>query len=198
MSCHLRGFLATVVLSLLLVVPAPAQDEMVANPFYKFWANFKPGATAVHIEQSKLSGAEGKGVPGGADEKEIAYKLVEVTKDRVTVEMVVTEQDLLGFVQAAPTRYIYPAKVKKSHLERILSESGAKTGEETMKVAGKEIKCKTLAGTLKVADGEEVEFKLWMSDEVPGTIVKQVRTTRQKGNVVAETTSTLHSHKKPD
>ncbi|MBL8793708.1 MAG: hypothetical protein JNM56_07380, partial [Planctomycetia bacterium] len=44
------------------------------------------------------------------------------------------------------------------------------------------------------ADGEQVEFKLWLSDEVPGSIVKQVRTTRQKNELVAETTTTLESY----
>ena len=79
----------------------------------------------------------------------------------------------------------------------ILAEGG-KTGEDTVKVDGKEIKCKTLAGALKGADGEQIEFKLWLSDDVPGSIVKQVRTTRQKGDkdeVIAETTTTVRSYK---
>ena len=54
------------------------------------------------------------------------------------------------------------------------------------------------AGTVKEPDGEQVEFKLWLSDDVPGSIVKQVRTTRAKGEVVAETTITLQSYKKAD
>src|SRR5262249_20752558 len=154
---------------------------MAANPYYKFWSRSRPGATAVHLEQTKLSGPEGKFIPGGVDEKRIAYKLVEVNDERAVVEMVVTEQDFLGFVQAAPTRYIYPAKWKKVALDRILLEDGGKTGEETMKVADKELKCKTVAGTVKGPNDEQIEFKLWLSDDVPGSIVKQVRTTRQKG-----------------
>jgi hypothetical protein len=43
-----------------------------------------------------------------------------------------------------------------------------------------------------------VNFKLWFSDEVPGMIVKQVRTARQKGEVPAETTTTLKSYKSAD
>lgn len=195
---HLRGLSALGILALLLASTAWAQEDMVANPYYKFWAGSKPGATAVHLEQTKLAGPEGKLVPDGVDEKRIAYKLVEVDKDRAVVEMVVTEQDFLGFVQAAPTRYIYPAKLKKSHLERILLEAGGKTGEETVKVDGKDIKCKTLAGTVKGPDGEQIAFKLWLSDDVPGSIVKQVRTARQKAEMIAETTTTLQSYKKAD
>src|SRR5215510_11526552 len=127
MSRHLRGLLLIGIFSFITTGTAWAQEERVANPFYKFWASSKPGATAVHLEQTKLSGPEGKLVPDGVDEKRIAYKLVEVDKDRAVVEMVVTEQDFLGYVQAAPTRYIYPAKVKKSHLERIIVADGGKT-----------------------------------------------------------------------
>jgi hypothetical protein len=198
MSHQLRGLAAVGILSLLLTAPASAGEELVANPYYKFWAGFKPGSTVVRVEKTKLTGAEGKLVPDGTDEKRIAYKLLEVNDNRAVVEMVVTEQDFLGYVQAAPTRYIFPAKLKKSHLERILSVAGNKAGEEAVKVAGKELKCKTVSGTVKGSDGEQIVFKLWLSDDVPGTIVKQVRTARQKGEVLAETTTTLHSYKKAE
>jgi len=184
------------VVFLLLAVPAfTQQDEMVANPFYKFWAASKLGATASHLEITKLSGPEGKVVPDGIDEKHITYKLVELDDKRAVVEMVVTEQDFLGYVQAAPTRYIYPAKLKKSHLERILVDAG-KPGEDTVKVGDMAIKCKTVSGTVKAPGGELVDYKLWLSDEVPGSIVKHIRTAKQKGDVFAETTTTLKSFKK--
>jgi hypothetical protein len=170
----------------------------IANPYYKFWAGSKPGSMAVQLEQTKLSGQEGTLVPDGVDEKRISYKLLRVLKDRVVVEMVVTEEYFLGYVQAAPTRYIYPIKVKKSRLSRILLADGGKTGEGTVKVMGEEIKCKTLSGTVQGPNGEKIEFKLWLSDEVPGTIAKQVRTARQKNDVIAVTTITLESFKKAD
>jgi hypothetical protein len=195
MSRYIRGLPAIAILSVALTSTAWAQEDLVANPYYKFWAGAKPGATAVHVEKTKLSGPEGKVVPDAVDEKRIVYKLVEVDKDRAVVEMVVTEQDFLGYVQAAPTRYIYPVKVKKSHLERVILAEGGKAGEDTVKVDGKELKCKTISGTLKGPDGEQIEFKVWLSDDVPGAIVKQVRTTRQKGDLIAESTTTLESFK---
>jgi hypothetical protein len=198
MSRHLRGLLLIGTFFLLMASTAWTGEEMVANPYYKFWAKSKPGAKAVHLEVTKLSGPEGKLVPDGVDEKRIAYKLVKVDDKRVVVEMVVTEQDFLGYVQAAPTRYIYPAKLKKSRLERILLADGGKPGEDTVKVGDKEIKCRTVSGTVKEPGGEQVEFKLWLSDEVPGTIVKQVRTARQKGETIAETTVTLQSYNKAE
>jgi hypothetical protein len=103
-------------------------------------------------------------------------------------------------VQAAPTKYIYPAKLHKSHLEHVYVDTpaGGKPGEETLKVDGKDLKVRTASGTIKGADGEVVEYKVWLSDDVPGTIVKKVQTTKQKGDVVAETTTTLQSFKKAD
>ena len=53
-----------------------------------------------------------------------------------------------------------------------------------------------LTGTMKKKGGEEVEFKIWLSDEVPGGIVKRVRTDKVNGEVVAETTVELVSFKK--
>jgi hypothetical protein len=198
MSYHLGKLTALGALALLVASPSWADEAVVPNPYYKFWAGSKPGATAVHVEKTKLSGPEGKEVPGGIDDKRIVYKLLEVDKDRVVVEQVVTERDFLGYVQAAPTRHIYPATVEKTRLERILLDNGAKPGEDTVKVGDKDIKTRTVSGTIKVPDGEEVEFKLWLSDEVPGMIVKQVRTARQKGEVIAETTTTLESYKSAD
>jgi hypothetical protein len=198
MSYHLGKLPALAVLVLLVTAPARAEEEMVPNPFYKFWAGSQPGATAVHLEKTKLSGPEGKELPGGVDEKRIAYKLVEVDKDRVVVQMTVTERDLLGYVEAAPTRHIYPAKIEKARLERIFQEDPGRIGEETVKVGDKDIKTRTVGGIIKVPDGEEVEFKLWLSEDVPGMIVKQVRTARQKGDALAETTITLESYKKAD
>ncbi len=197
MSRHLRKLSAIGILMLLVGPVISADDEMVPNPFYKFWAGTKPGAKATHIEKTKLSGPEAKVVPDGVDEKRITYKLINVNDKRAIVEMVVTEEDFLGYVQAAPTRHIYPAKIKKSHLERIVNDDKS-TGEDTIMVKDKEMKCKTVQGTVKEPSGEVIDYKLWLSEDVPGTIVKQVRTARQKGDVIAETTITLQSYKMPD
>ena len=199
MSLPLHWLLTAPLLLCLVSLPAVAgdkKDELIPNPYYQFWAGSKVGSTAVHVEKTKLPGPDGKLVPDGVDEKRVAYKLVEVNSDRVVVEMVVTEREFLGFVESAPTKYIYPAKVKRGYLERFLQETGAKIGEEAVKLDGKDLKCQTVEGVIKGQDGEETVYKLWLSDTVAGTIVKKVQTTRQKGDVVAETTITLESHKK--
>lgn len=54
MFSHPRGLLAVGLLCVCSVSAVQAQEEMVTNPYYKFWANSKPGATAVHLEQTRL------------------------------------------------------------------------------------------------------------------------------------------------
>jgi hypothetical protein len=196
MSGQRHRILVLCIFCLALSAKAQTQDEMVANSFYRLWASFQPGDTAVHLEQTKLSGAGGETVPGGVDENRITYKLVEVTPEQVVLETFVRERDFLGYVEAAPTRQIYPAQIKKADLERILKETGAQTGEDTLKFDGREIKCKTMSGAMKGSTDELIEFKIWLSEEVPGHIIKKVRSTKHNGEVVAETTTSLQSYKK--
>src|SRR5262249_12381727 len=102
------------------------KGEMVDNPYFKFWAGFKKGSTASHLEQTKLGGPSAAQLPSGVDEKRITYKLVDLDDKRAIVEAVATEKEFFGYVQAAPTRHIYPAKVKKAELQRFLQETGTK------------------------------------------------------------------------
>jgi hypothetical protein len=175
------------------------KEETVENPYYKFWSGSKVGSTAVSLETTKFGNADSKQwTPEGVSEKRITYKLVDVRPEHVVVEMVVTEREFLGFVQSAPTRYIYPAKVRKEYLDRFLQSTGAKNGEETLKVMDKDMKVRTVAGKIKGSGDEETDYKIWLSDEVPGSVVKKVRTTRHKGEVIAETTIVLETYKKAE
>jgi hypothetical protein len=194
MATFVRRLLPLVVLT---ATASLASAEDVPNPYYKFWSKFKPGATVTYKETTKLSGAAAASSPAGTDLKTVTYKLVEVTDDKVVVEARVTQQEIFGYVESAPTRHIYPAKMSKAILEELLEETGAKGKDDTLKVGDKEVKVKAITGTLKKA-GEEVDFKLWLSDEIPGGFVKRQRTTKVNGEVVAETTVELVSYKKGD
>lgn len=188
----LRRMLPLVVLA---VAASRVSAQDVANPYYKFWSKSKPGATVVLKETTKLSGAAAASAPEGTDVKIVTYKLAELNDDKAVVETRVTQQENFGFVESAPTRHIYPAKMSKAVLEDLLEETGAKGVAATLKVGDKELKVMALTGSLKKG-GEEVDFKIWLSDEIPGGIVKRVRTTKVKGEVVAETTVELVSFKK--
>jgi hypothetical protein len=166
-------------------------DDMVVNPYYRFWANSKKGASAVHLEKNKVAGAE-------EDEKVITYKVLEINDKQVVVQAVVKEKEYFGHIESAPTKHTYPAKIKKSHLEKFLLDTGVTKGEDTVKFKEKDMKCITVAGTIKGSGGEETKYKMWLSEEIPGGIVKQIRTTSNKGNLVAETTTMLQSFKAAD
>ncbi len=196
----MRWLLATG--TLLLVAPlllgqAGENDEMVANPLYKYWANFKPGSTSVRSEKTVYHGASKPFVPDGVDMKVVRYKLLSVSPEKVVVQMIVTERDFLGYIEAAPTKMAYPAKIKKSYLQAALHNVDAKPGEDTIKLKDQTIACKTLEGVEKKG-GETVEHKVWLSDEVPGGIIRRTSISRQDGKAVAETTISLKSFKKAE
>jgi len=183
---------------LVLVAAAPLVcAEDVANPYYKFWSKSKPGATVVYKETTKLSGAAAASAPEGTDVKTVTYKLAELTDGKAVVETRVIQQENFGFVESAPTRHIYPAKMSKAILEDLLEETGAKGVAATLKVGDKELKVMALSGKMKKGS-EDIDFKIWLADEVPGGIVKRIRTTKVNGEVVAETTVELVSFKKGD
>src|SRR3954452_7149398 len=180
----LLGRVLPLVVLVAAVPPVSAKDQ-VANPYYKFWSKSKPGSTAVFKETTKLSGAAAASAPEGTDVKTVTYKLAELNDEKAVVETRVTQQENFGYVESAPTRHIYPAKMSKAVLEDLLEETGAKGVPATLKVGDKEMKVTALSGSMKKG-GEDVDFKLWLSDEVPGGIVKRLRTTKVNGEVVAE------------
>jgi hypothetical protein len=191
------GFLG-LVCALALAASASAQDdEMVANPKYKFWASHKAGTTATYQEVTKFTGGNKDTVPGGKEEKTIVYKLLNVSKEKVVVQTTVTEEEGLGLVEQAPTKHIFFAKVKKSTLSALLDEFGAKEAEEeTVKVGKDEIKCKVLSGVQK-KDDAVITYKLYYSDSVPGGVVKRTRFSKSGEKFGAETTISLVSFAAP-
>ena len=168
-------------------------DEMVTNPRYKGWAEFKPGATLTHKEKTRFPAGspQGKYYPEGVDERDVTYKLVSVSPDKVVVETVVLDYELLSQVEAAPTRIIYPAKVKRANVEGARERLKVKEGKEDVEVLGKTHKCEWYETTRTTADGEVVTRKRWIAAQVPGGIVKEVTVTKKGDQVVAETTTSV-------
>jgi hypothetical protein len=170
-------------------------DDLVTNPRYKGWANFKPGATVTHKEKTRFPAGSpaGKYYPAGVDERDVTYKLVSVTPDKVVIETVVLDYELLSRVEAAPTRIIYPAKVKRAYVEEAHEQLKVKEGKEDVEVLGKTYKCEWYETTRMTADGEVATRKRWIAAEVPGGIVKEVTVTKKGDQVVAETTTVVQT-----
>jgi hypothetical protein len=169
-------------------------DDLVTNPRYKGWADFKPGATVTHKENTRFPAGspQGKYYPRGIDERDVTYKLIAVTPEKVVVETVVLDYELLSQVEAAPTRIIYPAKVKRAYVEEAREQLKVKEGKEDVEVQGKTYKnCEWYETTRMTGDGEVMTRKRWIAPEVPGGIVKEVTVTKRGDQVVAETTTTV-------
>lgn len=185
MPALLRPVTVLAALLLCATTARPDDKEQVENPYYKYWSKSKVGAT-VELKETTRTAAAGD-TPADEEVKMITQKLVELTPEKAVVETVVTEGEVFGLVQSAPTKHIYPAKMGKAVLEELLQETGAKGTAAALKVGDKEVKVMLLTGTIKKGD-EETAFKIWLTEQVPGGIAKRVRTTRVKGEQVAETT----------
>jgi hypothetical protein len=180
---------------IVLIAAAPlvkAQD--VDNPYYTFWSKSKPGATVELKETTKLSGAAAASAPDATDVKFVTYKLLELNAKEAVVEARVKQEENFGYVETAPTKQIYPAKMSKAVLADLIAETGAKSETGTLKVGDKEMKVRIISGNMKKGD-EDIDFKIWVSDDVPGGIVKRQRTTKMKGEVVADTAVEVLSYK---
>ena len=172
-----------------LLVADDDKDKLVDNPMYGGWANHKPGARATVAETTTYTGSDNKdAVP---EHKVITYTLLSVSAAKVVVRAVVTEDELLGTVESAPTKHTYPAKLKQSYVNAALPDLDAKKGEETIKWKGKTIKCRTLYGSFK-KDGSTVEFKACLNPRIPGGVVKRTRIVKQDKSTIT-TTITLQS-----
>ena len=167
-------------------------DDLVTNPRYKGWADFKPGATVTHKENTRFPAGspQGKYYPEGVDERDVTYKLVSVSPDKVVVETVVLDYELLSQIEAAPTKITYPAKVKRANVEGAREQLKVKEGKEDVEALGKTYKCEWYETTRTTADGEVVTRRRWIAAEVPGGIVKELTVTKKGDQVIAETTTT--------
>lgn len=187
------NIISTIAATLFLSLNLASAEEMVANPLYTYWKNFKPGSSTTHVEKTKLTGKDKKLAPDGTDVKEVTYKLVEVSDDSVVVDTTVVEYLFLRIIEQPVTRTTYPAKVKKAHLAAAKEAVGADVGKATIEINGKSYQCKTLAGTMQNGK-ENVLKKLWFSESIPGGIVKEVTTTTLGKKLDSEVTIELKSY----
>jgi hypothetical protein len=177
-----------------LGVRAADKEDMVENPFYKHWANHKEGSTVTLHEKTVFSGPDKEQYPDGVEEKWVTSKLLKVGRGDAVVQVTVTERDFLNTIESAPTKKTYPYMVTKANLQAGLHGVDPKIGKDTLTVLGEKLECTTLSGTEKKG-AEEVEHKVWVSDKVPGGVVKHTRTLKQDGKVVADTTIVVTAYK---
>src|SRR5262245_53497416 len=108
MRYNTKWILAASVLGLALSLAAGfAGEGETENPFYKHWAGFKEGTTAVHVEKTTFGDDATDDLPGGVEEKIVKYKLLSVSPKEVVVEAIVIEKEFLNMTESAPSKIIY-------------------------------------------------------------------------------------------
>lgn len=148
---------------------ARAAGEEVANPAYDAWSKFKPGATTRVAGSTKTMGME--------TTLEINTKLLEVAADKVTLEVSASITMNGNKMDQPAQKQEVKAKVQKEDIP-------APAGEEQITVDGKTYNCKVYALT-RTQEGTTISAKSWMSDEVPGGVVRVE--SRTEGAVVSDT-----------
>ena len=156
----------------------PGPDEMIINPPFANWAQFKPGTTVTQREVVSLP-------DGRRLEQTITYKLVQKNNARVVVESTVKDK-IAGTGESTRTVSTYPAKVKMSEVS---TETGpdatVNEGKEDMTVKGRKLAVEWVEAVTKSGDETWTE-KMWTAREIPGGVVKQTLVHKRGDKVVTE------------
>lgn len=179
------------------------KGEEIDNPIYKHWSKFKVGATVVRREKVKFSAdnPEAQRHPEGTLVKDTTITLLEVTAKKVVVQYVEAEHGR-GFVREnAPVKLTYFAHIKKGTLSTPKEDFTKHKQEEvevTLKHKGKSITYKTtLVDTTFTLGGITRSQQIWLSDEVPGGIVKDHRSQKKGDKTLSESSLEVLSYMVP-
>lgn len=163
--------------------PASVQSvEMVENPLYKHWSQFKPGSFATMKIMSDSAGM--------TSESTVTWTLKEVTPDKVVIETL-TKATVSGNEMTMPAQPMeIMAKVSKVEAEKAEKPEGkVDEGDEDIEVVGKKMKSKWIETVMKYGD-MTTKSKVWTCDGIPGQICKMISETegpvkaKSEGHVV--------------
>ena len=157
----------------------PAETKVAKQP----WGSFKVGSYVVMQNTTEAAGRKMV--------MQIKTTLNALTADKATVEMETTvmgqtTKSTVDFPLVASTATPAPTGTAST------PQAEVKTSEETITVAGKSLKCKVTTASSE-ANGMKSESKTWMSEEVPGFVVKSV--VKTTGAASSETTSEMTDFK---
>jgi hypothetical protein len=170
---------------------------MVNNPDYANWSKFPKGTSVTRVWTS----VEPDGRTSVVTE---TLTLVEVAADKVVLEVEYisdvpgatkfkTKPKSLEIAKTVPL----PAGSKKAEFTTKLPGTVAEGKEaEAVKVPGGEFKARWFK-TVAERGGKRIEGKSWVSEEVPGRIVKVEETTSSQGKQLYTTVRKVVEIKKP-
>jgi hypothetical protein len=188
MNSMRHAYLAAV--ASLALAACPAFAETIDNPEFAMWQKHKKGTS---ITLKTTSSAEGVD-----SETTMTTTLLEVGADKVVVETsVVSKFNGMEFKTPPTKRDVektleLPEGFKKEDFQGPKPKGTYEEGTETVKVGAGEFKAKWYKYRIEIA-GQKTEAKMWISDEVPGTMLKLETTTTGGGSSKTE----LLAFKKP-
>lgn len=193
--------------SLFLIAAADSHSPEPANPEYQQWSHFKVG-TYVTLERKVFEHREAApGVveamahPPGAAVMRISSKLVDLDKDRAVLEETRIDLGEGSETEMPPDKVTLFANGEFSHASDSLWEKPSKPqtvkqteGDEDLVVMGNKIKTHWIETSVK--SGNEVSTsKDWLSDDVPGGLVKEEARKTWGGKLLVESATKVIDYK---
>ena len=153
---------------LLFVLAATQIDaEEITNPQFECWKKFAEGSNSTITTVIENKGNKFTTVS--------TNKLVAKADDKMEIEISGTV-DMLGQSRALPVqKQTVPAKMEKDKVPTQVAEA-----TEKVEAAGKTFECKIYEFKRDVS-GKPMTAKCWLSDEVPGGVVKMEAKTEEGG-----------------
>lgn len=167
MKVRFRQVITTLIVTCLLAVTLARAEEQVDNPQYQGWSKFKAGTTVTYVQTIEAMGQK--------QEMKITMTLLSISPEKATVETKAA-MSAAGAPQPPAQKIDIAAKVNKSEAQDVGQpapniKAETKQGEEKVEAAGKSYDCKWTEVT-STQQGMNVVAKTWLSDEVPGKLVK--------------------------
>jgi hypothetical protein len=175
--------LIAALLSALAPAANPPEQEEVQNPEFRSWANY-PKGTTVTTKTTSVSSFRGTDT---TLVRVVVNELIEVGKNKLVLESRVTLTDSVGKTyeeekskMEVQKYFPLPRGTKKDDFGKwgfakdVMAPGEPRVEGGTVKVPAGEYKAQAYTWSKKDRDGrDEVSYKVWLSECVPGLIVKK-------------------------
>jgi len=157
------------VAALLALAPAAVAQEKIDNPEFGTWSKYKKGASVTMKSTTEFAKTSSETV--------MTFTLVEVGADKLVIETTSVAKINGMEIKVPPmkrdvTKTIeLPKGAKKEDFSSGKPAGTTEEGTETVKVGGTEVKTKWYKYKVEM-DGTKTEAKMWISDDVPGGMVR--------------------------
>jgi protein-tyrosine-phosphatase len=171
----------------LTVLCGSAMAEQIANPVYDAWKKAGKGASVTTLTKSEAMGT--------TSESETKTTVVEVTDEKATLEIKMTATVAGQKMDMPASKIDVPAKVDSAtQTTTPAADPKATQTEEKVTVPAGTFNCKVQV-VENEANGMKTKSKIYLSDEVPGGLVKSESTT--EGAMASKAVTELTKIEKP-